>query len=253
MFWWDGEPNFGDALNPILVERLFGRPVSWSPAEEAELIGIGSLLQWLHTIENQRAGELHIWGSGYLYDQDPAVKSPLIRHHAVRGRLSAQFGGLCGVAHGDPGLLCDRLVDRPVPKRYPLGIVPHIWHQDDIVLRQLLENNEKLKLIDVRHPPLRVITEIAACDFVFSSSLHGLVVADSFGIPNQWLEFQVGIFGSFKFEDYYSAFGLAAPGSIRMEPHSDLGSAAAVAAGSYARPGIDAVKDDIFRAFPLSR
>jgi SAM-dependent methyltransferase len=251
MFWWDGEPNFGDALNPILVERLYGRPVSWASAEEAELVGIGSLLQWLHTIEDQRTDELHVWGTGYLYDRDPAVKSPLIRHHAVRGKLSEEFGGLSGVALGDPGLLAGILIERRLPKRYAFGIVPHMWHQDDIVLRQLLANNKHLKLIDVRHPPLKAITEIAQCDFVFSSSLHGLVVADSLGVPNQWLEFEVGIFGSFKFEDYYSAFGLAAPRPMRLEPGSDLDAIAASVAESYARQGIDAVKDRLYQSFPL--
>ena len=34
-----------------------------------------------------------------------------------------------------------------------------------------------------------VIDEINQCQFILSSSLHGLIIADSYGIPNNGLSF----------------------------------------------------------------
>lgn len=40
-----------------------------------------------------------------------------------------------------------------------------------------------------------------------STSLHGLIVADSYGIPNAWIKQPQDIGGNgYKFDDYYSAF-----------------------------------------------
>jgi len=59
-------------------------------------------------------------------------------------------------------------------------------------------------------PVADVVAEISKCEAVLSSSLHGLVVADSFGIPNRRAvasDLLTG--GDYKFRDYYSAFGIS--------------------------------------------
>lgn len=40
-------------------------------------------------------------------------------------------------------------------------------------------------MIDVRFNPKEVIEKIAECEFVYSSSLHGLIVANGLEVPNQ--------------------------------------------------------------------
>ena len=56
---------------------------------------------------------------------------------------------------------------------------------------------------------MQILEEIASCEYVLSSSLHGLIVSDSFGIPNQRLVVSEKLVGDgYKFNDYYSAFGV---------------------------------------------
>lgn len=77
---------------------------------------------------------------------------------------------------------------------------------------------EEIVLVNVRADPLRVIELIASSEYVLSSSLYGLIVADALGKPNRWLLLSrlVGG-GGFKFRDYFSAFDQA-EGSMHLEP-----------------------------------
>lgn len=67
-------------------------------------------------------------------------------------------------------------------------------------------------IIDLGNKPIDVVKEIASCETILSSSLHGLIVADSFHIPNKHIllypygERMLG--DGFKFADYYSSYGL---------------------------------------------
>jgi hypothetical protein len=68
-------------------------------------------------------------------------------------------------------------------------------------------------VIDVRREPEAVFRDVAACESILSSSLHGLITADSFGIPSAWIELSSKVLGDgFKFRDYFSSIG------IRHEP-----------------------------------
>ena len=61
-------------------------------------------------------------------------------------------------------------------------------------------------------PPNEVIDKICSCENIISSSLHGLVISDSYNIPNCLFvsrESMLAIHhnqGAFKFKDYYSVF-----------------------------------------------
>lgn len=56
------------------------------------------------------------------------------------------------------------------------------------------------------------IDELCSCDCVISSSLHGLIIAEAYGIPTLWVKFSDEINGDdFKFYDYYASIGLSVP------------------------------------------
>jgi hypothetical protein len=69
-------------------------------------------------------------------------------------------------------------------------------------------------MIDPRNYIETVVNDIYSCENIITSSLHGLVVADSYGINNGCFksrETNLAIHhmqDSFKFKDYYSVFDM---------------------------------------------
>jgi hypothetical protein len=57
-----------------------------------------------------------------------------------------------------------------------------------------------------------VVEAITACHAILSSSLHGLIVAEAYGVPAAWMTITDKVKGGgFKFCDYYLATGREPP------------------------------------------
>lgn len=192
-YWWVGHANFGDALTPLLLERLLGQKAEWTPAKDAEFVMCGSVLTHL-----PRGWTGTVFGTGKARKADQVDLSKA-NVRALRGRLS-------GVAptYGDPGLLVPLLVKNPIVPDIPLGVIPH-WED-----RLLARRHPGAEIIDVTADPMTVITAISRCRRIVSSSFHGIVVADAFGIPRRWERHPKVI--PFKFADYGSIMGPIEPG-----------------------------------------
>lgn len=193
--------NFGDEASRLIVEQVSKRPVEWAPAEEAELVAVGSIADHLPV---RYAGA--VWGTGVI-QSDQAIVTPRARLCAVRGPLTAtRWLGAQALPLGDPLLL---LEPTGVAKRYRLGIVPHYVDFDNAGLYEFAQRESGVTVIDVCARANEVLDRIESCELLLSSSLHGLVVADALGIPNLWTVFSTKIVGGhFKFEDYYAAVGV---------------------------------------------
>ncbi len=245
--------NFGDYLSPMLVEMLAGKPVVHAPVHKADMMAIGSIMP-----REQKARRflmprrLHIWGTGT--DAPGLSFSARHHYHAVRGlKTREQIAGL--VSHpalGDPGLLVSHWWEgRAKPeKRYRIGLIPHYVDRNDSRVQQAARL-PKVKLIDVFWPVEEVVRAILACDFVLSSSMHGLIVADAFAIPNRRLILSTGIISDYKFIDYYSAFGMDEPLPVRGDAlfHLD-GRELARLPDEYSRPGLAAIQAQLIKVFP---
>ena len=220
-------PNMGDVLNKDIIEKCFGYKVERRSYLTGELSGIGSGLgnytyeeeKWknaLKAISGVLFPKAYIWGTGFVRykEKDTRFYKPKTHVCAVRGALSkkrieAMLGRPIDVPMGDAGILASALLDQMPKKRYEVGIVAHYKEQDELAFRELLEQYPGSHFIDVRKTPIEVTEEIAQCDTVISSSLHGLIIADSLRVPNLHVVVTDNLLGDgFKFDDYYSAYGL---------------------------------------------
>lgn len=202
-YWWTGKPNFGDLLTPCLL-RNYGYSPILLPPEECHFISTGSILQLL---PGDYSGM--IFGSG-LISPEHARPYPNAFIAAVRGALTKELiQAPKNTILGDPGLLACGLLKRSEQKKFELGIVPHYVDAADPRVHNIARRYAKeVRIIDVKRSPHQVIREIDNCSHILSSSLHGVVVADSLGIPNGWLVLSDQVDGQgFKFRDYYSAYG----------------------------------------------
>ena len=70
--------------------------------------------------------------------------------------------------------------------------------------------------------PIKTLNKINVCETILSSTLNGLIAADSLNIPNQWIRVSDGVIGGdFKFNDYYSVFDLK-PSVLDLREQSSL-------------------------------
>lgn len=232
LYWFNAIYNLGDVLNPLLFKKLFDIPVVRSKVTKADCVAIGSnaskLLKnkfslggWIRKMIRK---PIKVWGTGFI---EPEVSkscflSRKLDVYAVRGKLTLNrlqkytAKNLSNVVLGDPGLLVSKLFDMSkIEKKYELGIIPHYVDANSPLLKNIQVKNSIV--IDVTAPVEQTLILIASCKHIISSAMHGLIVADSFGIPNIRMELSNAIAGGdYKFRDYYSALDMDLPDKILM-------------------------------------
>lgn len=211
-YWWAVKPNFGDLLTPFLLEGLLGVEAEWAAPSETPLVVVGSVLDVL-----PESWTGIIAGAGKLHER--TAVPPFARVLGLRGALTARsYRG--DFALGDPGLLVDEMI-APQEKIHNLGLIPHWTDRGTQALEKRFAHLDP-HFIDPMRDPLYVATEVAKCKKIVSSSLHGIILADAFGIPRRAEMFPMinshheG--GVFKFEDYATVTGLPIEFGKLQEP-----------------------------------
>ena len=208
-----GNANFGDDLNLHIIKKLSNNkyiiPYSYSVLsrffKKTKYSCIGSVI-------NYADKKTIVWGSGAIDDAldskfDPkeilAVRGPMTRELLIRNGFS------CPKIYGDPALLTP-LYYKPIhPIRYKLGIIPHYIDKNSPLLDTYKDNLDVL-IIDVQEYGkwTDFIDKVISCGMILSSSLHGLIIADAYDVPNIWCKFSENIRGNdFKFHDYFLSTG----------------------------------------------
>jgi pyruvyltransferase len=192
--------NFGDLLGPLIVSRILEREQLHDvPGETRRILAVGSILRLA------RDGDV-VWGTGANGKSlDETFGFNQLDVRAVRGPRTRAFLETKGIeapgVYGDPALL-----------------IPHLWSDDDLGIERrrsgigVVPNlhdargrTARRDLILPTKPVLEVIRAVAAREFVVGSSLHGVVVAEAFGVPARFV-------GSpsepeFKYRDYLEGTG----------------------------------------------
>jgi pyruvyltransferase len=225
LHYYHDKPNFGDQISPVIVDALLNdstQRVAWTENGEAvKMSAVGSVI---HTLRDGTK----VWGSGIMSEQKPSTK---LEFHAVRGPKTRKFLLECGYdenqvpeIYGDPALL---LPEFYTPKVLPWTrdmwvVIPHHTCLDSAHRRNYWGNltAEEFELWELfgyrvvfpNEPWQDVVDAIANAKGVISESLHGLILADAYGVPNVWWNENgdnglAGHAGNFKFEDYFQSVG----------------------------------------------
>lgn len=202
IYFRSGSPNFGDDLNGELWPKL--APALFDDNPSTAFVGIGTIIG-MPVGEAQR---LHVFSSGIGNDPPTRWASRQVTYWCVRGPISAQLLGLAPEA-----ALTDGAILTPHVQGFPQAaeagdrtlVIPHfetIKHGGWPEVARLTGYD----LVDPRDSPGSVIARIAKARLVLTESLHGAVLADTYGIP--WMAFCTSKnFGSTKWVDWRMSLG----------------------------------------------
>jgi pyruvyltransferase len=196
--WWVKANNFGDLLSPWLIARMTGREVEFADPKKPHYVAIGSIL-------NRANRQSEVWGAGSFGTEDGAVFATGATYHAVRGPLSRvrllTLGIPCPEAYGDPALLAPAYFAPKVKKSFEYGIVTR-WSERHWYEAEL---GPEVRIIDLATADVEgVIEAILSCRRIVTGSLHGLIMADAYGIPSAWVRSPTAYGGQYKFFDYFA-------------------------------------------------
>lgn len=204
--------NLGDTLSALIVAGMAGVPVRRAGFDQPieRMVAVGTIGH------NQRNGVLHFWGTGVDAERNPV--DPLVRGyvrpsdtqfhiHALRGPNSARTLRAAGMhvpdIFGDPVWMLPRFWPmKDVEKTHDLGVILHITELEDRTLEAAVKPalrrygipeafKDRIRLINTHCPPTpegmrRKVAEIVSCRAIVSTSLHGLVISETYGIPCAW-------------------------------------------------------------------
>lgn len=207
--------NWGDDLNYYFLKMITGKKILLLPDTKlAEKLFIENFLCIGSTIMSFDMRNTIVWGAGLLNDKMGfKVKSNPKRVLAVRGPLTRKWlleqGINCPEVYGDPALLLPNFVKPKVVAHYKIGIIPHYIDIDNKVVKNI-SKWENSKIIRTRgfDDWKEFINLINSCDFVISSSLHGVIVSEAYGVPVIWARFDGTNYvdgWDFKFHDFFAS------------------------------------------------
>jgi pyruvyltransferase len=248
LFYWNEKwrgrtlVNFGDYISLKLVERIVSgniRPyVKGQKNVEKKLLATGSIFSFALDCDV-------VWGSGIngklLNKKDYKFKTLDIR--SVRGPLTRKFlkehlNIDCPEIYGDPALLFPYLFPEFTKKAkpsYDYIIIPHYSEEE------MFQKNEWDNVVFSTDPWEEVLAQILDSKLVISSSLHGIVLAEAYGIPARLLRVTDNE-PLFKYFDYYSGTG---------RPSFTYATTVDQALEMGGEPPIQCDIEKLYRAFPF--
>ena len=244
LYYWQQQKfvNFGDYLSLLIVERIVGTPVKvhqnypWNKGKK--LLALGSIMSFAKDHDA-------VWGTGvngkllrkesYHFD---ALDVRAVRRPLTRDFLWEHFGIDAPEIYGDPALLFPRLFPeftRSNHPKYPYIIIPHYSEQ------VLFPKESGDHIVYPTDDWDVVIRKILDSEFVISSSLHGIILAEAYGIPARQLRITENE-PQFKYRDYYF-------GTNRFDCQYARSVEEALAMGG--ERGVECDLNRLYRAFPF--
>lgn len=222
--------NWGDDINeilPVLINpsgKVIQRKYSFNIKRKKDILCIGSIITWMTTPRSI------IWGSGVQFpDEEILYNGKVIKPKkvlAVRGPLTRKYllerNIDCPEIYGDPALLLPRYYTSRIEKKHKIGIIPHFKEKKSEQVNDLIQKYG-FHFIDIQNFKnwKNLIDEINSCEFILSSSLHGIIIADAYGVPNSWVEFEIQNLKRFTFMDYFLSVGKPITEPVQLSQITD--------------------------------
>ncbi len=233
--------NLGDMLAVPIYEYMLSRNglnKDQNVGKTKHLYTIGSLIMLAYQ-------DATIWGSGILMEEPEGLiwrrsKTRKLDIRCVRGprtkkRLAENGYDVSRCVLGDPGVLMP-LIYKPEEREKKDYVV--IRHMSDIDGEfypnevNIMTNNWK-----------ETIDQIYNSKLVISSSLHGLIIAEAYGIPAIMLD-KTEFGDHFKYEDYYMSTGrMSIPAYATVEE--------ALSAPVPSVPDVSELQMNLLKSFPV--
>ncbi|WP_299210015.1 polysaccharide pyruvyl transferase family protein [uncultured Dokdonia sp.] len=231
LFYWSSkffekkeQENYGDILSAQMVSWVSGRAVAFYNAPNKKkrwfkkpyLMAIGSIMSYTQP-------KAIVWGSGIISRKDQFSDATFC---AVRGPLSRkrilELGYSCPEVYGDPAILLPKYYQPTIEKKYEYGFVPH--YVDQKVVQDWYGDQADVAVLNLINDDVLYTTDrILACKKIISSSLHGVIVAQAYGIPAIWIQFSDKLSGdNVKYEDYFLSVGIQPYQPVYVEQKKSL-------------------------------
>ena len=193
--------NLGDVLTPIILTHLTGLKTHYvKPQEHGKILAVGSI------IPNKLKENDIVWGSGSLRNEKFSLPKG-VKVYAVRGKLTRNLikeKEKVPEVYGDPALLMPQIYKPKVEKIGKVGLLPHFT--DYWFIQGRYGNKNTLKILG---DPRDIIKKMLQYEKIITSSMHGVILAEAYGIPVVWTKLIDPIYkeekgSEFKFHDYFS-------------------------------------------------
>ncbi len=194
--YWNGAKNLGDAISPVIVNFVAARKgicIDKKVSKTKHLYAVGSVV-------TAGCQDCTVWGSGILNAKILSrLKNRKMDIRSVRGPITRmilmEYGYEVPAIYGDPAILMPMIYNPEVQKKYKVSVITHMneerfsqYHQISIVT----DDYEAF------------VREIKASELIVSSSLHGIIFAEAYGVPAVLLKPRMDLL---KYYDYYYGTG----------------------------------------------
>lgn len=242
LYWYRhniGHGNFGDELNPYIINKISDRKIIHVDIEFVRddkilalkillknyitgninftmllkylyfnfikkphlLLAIGSVLQFC------KSSKTTVWGSGMLSSNStlPDANYLAVRGYKTINRIS-ELGFKAPDIVGDPALILPLLYKSKNEKKYKIGIIPHYIHYN----KYTVQFQDDIIIINLLDKIEDIIDQINQCELTISTSLHGIIVSHAYGVKSIWaIDKEKKLSGdNIKFSDYFSSVNI---------------------------------------------
>lgn len=212
VYWWSMvveqgsvNENFGDIITPYLVEKITKIKPQYFNVNTRFSNYFKHYLMTGSIIGRSNKNTI-VWGSGIIRKDQQIEGGSFV---AVRGpRTAARLKELnfeTPDVYGDPGLLLPLFYKPNIEKKFKYGVVSHYKDSEKITCA-LAKRPDILHIKLTTETIEPVVDKIVSCDYIISTSLHGLITAHSYNIPAAWWRVSNELSGDdIKFTDYFES------------------------------------------------